>query len=116
MGMMLGATVYVFSIILAVFLIGLAIGSASVPSLLREVHAAPRAWLVPDSSRHRHRLDRLHDRRLASLLADQPALTTSPWHTFQLDLVRCLVGYPSAHYSLGREFSRSLLAAAAPPG
>ena len=37
MGMLLGATVYVFSIILAVFLIGLAIGSAVGSMLLRAV-------------------------------------------------------------------------------
>src|SRR5271157_263652 len=39
MGMMLGSTVYVFSIILAVFLIGLAIGSAAGSWLLRFVRA-----------------------------------------------------------------------------
>ena len=41
MGMLLGATVYVFSIILAVFLIGLAIGSPRAPG-----SRAPcgRAW------------------------------------------------------------------------
>ena len=37
MGMMLGATVYVFSIILAVFLVGLAMGSAGGSWLLRRV-------------------------------------------------------------------------------
>ena len=42
MGMMLGATVYVFSIILAVFLIGLAIGSAVGSWLLLGRGAAAR--------------------------------------------------------------------------
>ena len=37
-----------------------------------------------------HRLDRRHDLRVAALLADRPALSPSPWYTFQLDLVRCL--------------------------
>ena len=42
MGMMLGATVYVFSIILAVFLIGLALGSGAGRWLLRRYRAAAR--------------------------------------------------------------------------
>ena len=45
MGMMLGATVYVFSIILAVFLIGLALGSsARVVAAARVPGHARRAW------------------------------------------------------------------------
>ena len=43
MGMMLGATVYVFSIILAVFLIGLAIGSGIGAWLLRECALGSRS-------------------------------------------------------------------------
>ena len=45
MGMLLGSTVYVFSIILAVFLIGLALGSGLGSLLLRSMRQRPaRAW------------------------------------------------------------------------
>jgi len=52
MGMLLGATVYVFSVILAVFLIGLAIGSLCGSWLLR-VTSRERRWLVPDPAGRR---------------------------------------------------------------
>ena len=42
MGMLLGSTVYVFSIILAVFLIGLALGSR--PRFLDLAQCAARGW------------------------------------------------------------------------
>ena len=88
MGMMLGATVYVFSIILAVFLIGLASGSASASWLLRYVK--PRlalgwcqilltlgiAWTAY---------------AITSLLPHWSALLdTTPLRTLELDLARCL--------------------------
>jgi spermidine synthase len=90
MGMMLGSTVYVFSIILAVFLAGLALGSTGGAWLVRAVRprlalgwcqvllAGAIAWS-------------------AYMIADSlpywpinPLLTINPWDTFQLDLVRCL--------------------------
>ena len=105
MGMMLGATVYVFSIILAVFLIGLAIGSAGGAWLLRAVR--PRLALGWSQI-----LLALGIAWTAYMIADSlpywpinPLLTTSPWHTFQLDLVRCLWAILAAHNFVGREFS-----------
>ncbi|HXB75607.1 MAG TPA: fused MFS/spermidine synthase [Candidatus Acidoferrales bacterium] len=90
MGMLLGSTVYVFSIILAVFLIGLALGTTA------------GSWLLP-SVRPRLALGwcqillTLGFAWTAYMIADSlpywpinPLLTISPWHTFQLDLVRCL--------------------------
>src|SRR5450432_2651878 len=90
MGMLLGSTVYVFSIILAVFLIGLALG-ATAGSWLVEI-VRPRlalGWcqiLLPAGFAW-----------TAYMIADSlpywpinPLLAISPWHTFQLDLVRCL--------------------------
>ena len=94
MGMLLGATVYVFSIILAVFLIGLALGSAA-GSWLTRVIPGPRnarlalgwcqvlltvgiawtAWMIADSLPY---------------WPINPLLTTSPWFTFQLDMARSL--------------------------
>src|SRR5450432_4310706 len=90
MGMLLGSTVYVFSIILAVFLIGLALG-ATAGSWLVEI-VRPRlalgwcqilltlgfawtAYMIADSLPY---------------LPITPLLAISPWHTVQLDLVRCL--------------------------
>jgi spermidine synthase len=94
MGMLLGATVYVFSIILAVFLVGLAIGSwlgSMVSSSLRDARSARLifgwcqvllvgaiAWSV-------------------YMIADSlpfwpinPLLTLNPWYTFQIDLMRSI--------------------------
>ena len=90
MGYMLGATVYVFSVILAVFLIGLALGSAFGSWLLRAV--SPRvalgwcqlalaacigwtAYMISDS---------------LPFWPINPMLTVSTWHIIQLDFVRCL--------------------------
>ena len=90
LGMLLGLTVYIFSIILAVFLIGLALGSGLGAMLLRTVRPrlalawsqvlltlgiAWTAWIVSTSLPY---------------WPINPLLTLSPWHTFQLDMVRCL--------------------------
>jgi spermidine synthase len=90
LGMLLGLTVYIFSIILAVFLIGLALGSGLGAMLLRSVRPrlalawsqvlltlgiAWTAWIISTSLPY---------------WPINPLLTLSPWHTFQLDMVRCL--------------------------
>lgn len=90
MGMLLGSTVYVFSIILAVFLAGIAIGSTV------------GAW-VGRTARPRLALGMcqvflsLGIAWTAFMIADSlpywpinPLLTINPWHTFQLDMARCL--------------------------
>ncbi len=91
LSLMLGQTVYTFSIILAVFLGGLGIGS-SVGSLLARWTASPRlalgwcqlllaaamtwaAWMIAKSLPY---------------WPINPSLSRSPWINFQLDLVRCL--------------------------
>jgi spermidine synthase len=90
MAMLLGSTVYVFSIILAVFLIGLAIGSGVGSALVHSVRsqlalgwcqvllAGGIAWT-------------------ACMIADSlpywpidPLMAASPWFIFQLDMARCL--------------------------
>jgi len=90
LGMLLGSTVYVFSIILAVFLIGLALGTSA------------GSWIVPMVNPRLalgwcQILLTLGFAWTAYMIADSlpywpinPLLTISPWHTFQLDLVRCL--------------------------
>jgi spermidine synthase len=90
LGMLLGLTVYIFSIILAVFLAGLAIGSWTGSMLVRSVRPrlalgwcqmlltagiAWTAWIIAKSLPY---------------WPINPLLTISPWHTFQLDMVRCL--------------------------
>ena len=90
MGMLLGSTVYVFSIILAVFLIGLALGSGAGAALSRSVPArAALGWCQI--------LLALGIAWTAYMIADSlpywpinPMLTASPWQTFQLDMARCL--------------------------
>lgn len=89
MGMMLGATVYVFAIILAVFLVGLALGSAIGSWAQRAMN--PRLALGWSQI-----LLTLGIAWTAYMIADSlpywpinPLLTISPWHTFQLDMARC---------------------------
>jgi len=114
MGMMLGSTVYVFSIILAVFLAGLAFGSACGSLLLRIMK--PRlalgwcqmllclgiAWTAY---------------MIAGSLPYWPIntrLSAGPWYTFQLDLVRCLWAILPPTVLWGASFPLALAAAASP--
>jgi spermidine synthase len=90
MGMLLGNTVYVFSIILAVFLIGLAMGSGAASLILQRLR--PRLALGWCQI-----LLALGIAWTAYMIADSlpywpinPLQSRSPWHMFQLDLVRCL--------------------------
>ena len=113
MGMMLGATVYVFSIILAVFLIGLALGSAAGSWLLRRVNprlalgwcqvllALAVGWTAYAISQD---------------LPYWPALLyTGPWKTLELNLARCLYAILPAALLWGASFPLAF-AAAAPSG
>ena len=118
MGMLMGATVYVFAIILAVFLIGLALGS-SAGSWLTRLMPGPRnarlalgwcqvlltvgiawtAWMIADSLPY---------------WPINPMLTTSPWFTFQLDMARTLWALLPATFLWGASFPLALAAVAAP--
>src|SRR5205814_8908561 len=90
LSLMLGPTVYTFSIILAVFLVGLGIGS-SIGSFLARGTAPPRialgccqllltaaiawtAWMIA---------------RSLPYWPVNPSLARNPWFTFQLDLALC---------------------------
>jgi spermidine synthase len=113
LGLLLGATVYTFSIILAVFLAGLGIGSGIAAALLRGV-TRPRmalgccqlllagavAWT-------------------AYMLANSlpywpinPLLSTSPWFTFQIDLARSIWAILPAALLWGASFPLALAAVA----
>ena len=91
LSLVLGGTVYTFSLILAVFLIGLGIGSSLGALLLRRSGSAALAlsgcqWLLAAAIAW-----------AAGMISQSlpywpvvPGLSPSPWVTFQLDLVRCL--------------------------
>lgn len=116
MGMMLGSTVYVFSIILAVFLVGLALGTAGGAWLARQTD--PRASLGWCQV-----LLAMAIAWAAFMIARSlpywpvnPMLTTNPWHTFQLDIVRCLWALLPPTLLWGASFPLALSAAAAAGG
>jgi len=113
LSLMLGATVYTFSIILAVFLVGLGIGSGvgsvlarSIPrprialgccQLLLTAAVAWTAWMVA---------------RSLPYWPINPSLSTSPWFIFQLDLMRCIWAILPAACLWGASFPLALAAVA----
>jgi spermidine synthase len=112
MGMMLGSTVYVFAIILAVFLIGLAIGSAGGSWLVRLV--PPRlalGWsqvlLIAAIAWAAHMI-------ADSLPYWRPLLETGPWKTAGHDLLRCIVAILPSALLWGASFPLALAAVASP--
>ena len=91
LSLLLGGTVYTFSLILAVFLIGLGIGS-SVGALLAR-RAAPARWALGVCQW----LLTAAIAWTAFMISESlpywpvvPMLSPSPWYMFQLDLLRCL--------------------------
>jgi spermidine synthase len=113
LSLMLGATVYTFSIILAVFLAGLAIGSSVGSSLARKT-AQPRFalgccqmlltaaifWTV------------LMVAKFLPFWPINPSLSKNPWFNFELDLVRCLCAILPAACLWGASFPLALRAVA----
>jgi spermidine synthase len=91
LSLMLGATVYTFSLILAVFLIGLGIGSSFGAFLTRrgvssQVALGACQWLLTAAITW-----------TAVMISESipywpimPTISSSPWYTIQLDIVRCL--------------------------
>jgi spermidine synthase len=114
LGLLLGATVYTFSIILAVFLVGIGIGSAAASALLRG-SVRPRmaigvsqlllagavawtAWMLAD---------------YLPFWPVNPLLSTSPAFTFQVDLARTLWTILPATLLWGASFPFALASVAA---
>jgi spermidine synthase len=113
LSLILGGTVYTFSMILAVFLVGLGIGSSfaarwgrissnprvalGVCQLLLAGAVAWTAWQLGRSLPYWPIL---------------PALSDNPWFNFQLDLVRCLWAILPAACLWGASFPLALAAAA----
>ncbi|MCZ6634827.1 MAG: fused MFS/spermidine synthase [bacterium] len=111
LSLMLGATVYTFSIILAVFLMGLGIGS-SFGATMASSRSRPRMalgwcqWLVTISIAW-----------TAYMLSVslpywpvEPAFVKTPWINFQFDLVRCLWAIFPATVLWGASFPLALAA------
>ena len=91
LSLMLGGTVYTFSLILAVFLIGLGIGSGLGAFLARRAASARVAlgacqWLLTAAIAW----TAVMISESLPYLPIVPDLSPSPWYTFQLDLMRCL--------------------------
>jgi spermidine synthase len=118
LGMLLGSTVYVFAIILAIFLAGLAIGSAL---------GAWTAKGLADPGRARVALGWCQLLLVAAIgwsaimIADSlpywpvdSFLSTSNWFTFQLDMVRVLWAVLPPTLFWGASFPLALAAAAKP--
>ena len=113
LGLMLGATVYTFSIILAVFLVGLGGGSGIGSQLARKTGSAKTAlgWsqmlLAAAVAWTAYMLS-----QSLPYWPVNPLLSTSPWFTFQIDLVRCLWAILPAAFLWGASFPLALAAAA----
>ena len=110
----LGGTVYTFSIILAVFLLGLGIGS-SLGSLWARATDQPRralGWcqllLIASVGWAAYAIA-----YSLPYWPVNPSLSSSPWFTFQLDLVRCLWAILPAACLWGASFPLALAGAAA---
>ncbi len=116
LSLMLGATVYTFSIILAVFLVGLGIGGG-LGSWLARVFPRPRVtlgicqlMLVPSIAISAHLLA-----KSLPYWPINPSLAKSIWFNFQLDLLRCAWALLLPAIFWGASFPLAL-AAAVPPG
>jgi spermidine synthase len=115
LGMMLGATVYVFSVILAVFLTGLAFGSAAGAWLVKRIRNAHLALAVSQLALM------LGIAWTAYMIADSlpywnasPLLTAGPWLSFRLDLIRCFAAILPPTLLWGASFPLACAAIASP--
>ncbi len=115
LSLILGGTVYTFSLILAAFLVGLGIGSGA-GSFLASTIRSPRvalgwcqllvmaglAWAAVALSRS------------LPYWPTNPALAISPWFNFQIDLARCLWTVLPGAILWGASFPLALAAVATP--
>ena len=112
LSLMLGATVYTFSIILAVFLVGLGIGS-SIGSFILRLNIRPRValgfcqlFLVMTISYAAYMLT-----NSLPYWPIDPSISANPWYNFQLDLLRCVWAVLPAAFFWGASFPLALGAA-----
>ncbi len=112
LGLMLGATVYTFSIILAVFLAGLGIGSGAGAALSRAVSSRLALGLCQLTLAAAVAWTALMLAKSLPYWPVDPTLSASPWYTFQVDLVRALWAVLPAALLWGASFPLALAAAA----
>lgn len=113
LSLMLGATVYTFSLILAVFLTGLGIGS-SVGSLIARVSERPRFALAMCQLLLAGAIG-WAGFAILKMLPEWPidgSLAATPWVSFQLDLARCAWAILPAATLWGASFPLALAAVA----
>ncbi|HZP48343.1 MAG TPA: fused MFS/spermidine synthase [Vicinamibacterales bacterium] len=109
-----GATVYTFALILSVFLVGLGVGSTVASMVSRDRAAARRAlgWcqllLCGAVAWAAYQLT-----ESLTYWPINPSISTSPWYTFQLDMVRCLWVVLPAAILWGASFPLALAGVAA---
>jgi spermidine synthase len=114
LSLLLGGTVYTFSIILAVFLVGLWAGSSAGSFMARRL-AEPR-WALAGCQILLAVAIAWTAFTLASILPYwpvDPLLSLSPWFNFDLDLTRCLRAILPATLLWGASFPLALASAAA---
>jgi spermidine synthase len=114
LSLLFGGTVYTFSLILAVFLVGLGIGSGAGAILASRVISARRAlgicqWLLTAAIAW----TALIISRSLPYWPVVPALSPSPWVTFQVDMVRALWAVLPPACLWGASFPLALAALAA---
>ncbi len=115
LSLMLGATVYTFSIILAVFLAGLGLGSAGGAAVARVTRRA-RFWLGACQLLLAAAIawTALALTRSLPFWPVNPMLAASFWHVFQLDLVRTIYAVFPPTVLWGASFPLAMAAAARP--
>lgn len=110
LSLMIGGTVYTFSIILAVFLVGLGMGSSVGAWIGRNVNArlglSVCQWLlIPAIGWAAFQLT-----KSLPYWPIEPTLSHNPWNQFQLDIVRCLWVILPASLLWGASFPLALAA------
>ena len=115
LSLLFGATTYTFSLILAAFLVGLGIGSSLGSAIARNV-ARPRvalAWcqllLCAAIAWTAHVLT-----QSLPYWPINPSISSDPWFTMQLDLVRCLWAVLPGAILWGASFPLALASVASP--
>jgi spermidine synthase len=113
LSLLLGGTVYTFSLILATFLVGLGIGSGCGALVARRAETSRSAlgvcqWLLTAAIAW----TAVVIARSLPYWPVVPELSPSPWYTFQLDLVRCLFAVLPPACLWGASFPLALAAVA----
>ena len=115
LSLLIGGTVYAFSLILGVFLFGLGIGSSVGAAMARSV-ARPRlalAWCQMLLCFAIAWAAYMLTQSLPFWPID-PSMSRSPWYNFQLDVVRCLWALLPGAILWGASFPLALASVAAP--